>query len=105
MALQGPSTNPAREWPVPLALWVTAARVRASVDGTGPGGLAPLQPFTRSEKVVTGVISAPWSPGEVASSLFPSAGQLGRAGSITSAIPPALLWDGLDVLSLPACPG
>lgn len=68
-----------------------------------------MQPFSRSEKVVTGVILVPWAPGEVTSSLLFSAGsipcaagQLGRAGSITSAVPPAPLWGGLDV---PPSPG
>lgn len=51
----------------------------------------------------------PWSPGEVTSSLLPSvgsvpcaAGQLGRAGSLTSAVPPTPLCGGLDV---PPSPG
>lgn len=73
------------------------------MDGAGPEGLGPTATLLQ-EKVVMGVISAPWSPGEVTSSLLTSAGsipsaagQLDRAESITSGIPPAPLWGDMDV--------
>lgn len=73
----------------------------------GLGILAPLQPFSRSEKVAMGVISAPWSPEEVTSSLFPSAGsfpcaagQLGhsRVNHLCRPASPTMGWSGRPLL-------